>query len=98
MSDKITAAAIELYNARTERVAAHKAHKTYREEHGSCHEADEGRKSPCYTGGEPDEWCEACAGSIPTWQARVKAATRVAAALRKLMTLCRKSTTTRSES
>lgn len=94
---QITAAAIELYQARTARIAAKAAHKTYRVAHGSCSETDDGRKSPCYTDGEPDAWCEVCAGSIPTHQVSKAASTRVAAALRKLMTICKKSEAKRSK-
>jgi hypothetical protein len=85
-------AAMRLYRARSERVAAHAALKSYREKHGGCKCLDDEIRTPCFIKYQfrNGDWCAVCAGSQPLWERRKKASTEVGAAMKHLMSVCRK--------
>jgi len=88
---KIRDAAIELYQARVERIGANKALRDYREQHGSCENEDQnGKTTPCfYLKPDQNEWCDVCLGSQSFFEKKMKAARRCGAAIRKIMFLCK---------
>ncbi len=101
--DAITVAALSWYHARRRQTEAAGKLREYRATYGSCDFQEQayyegghyaGGRGPCYaTDDAITEWCEACAGGQPLWEARQAASRERGKKLRVLTRLLSKHTT-----